>query len=41
MLLAVYLHKDFINIKGVAVASVFSLQSSGVPSAELYALETD
>jgi hypothetical protein len=41
MLLAVDLHKDFIDVKGVAIASVLSFEPSGVQSAELDTLEAD
>jgi hypothetical protein len=41
MLLAIDLHEDFINVEGVAVASVPSLQSSGVYSSEFDTPETD
>ena len=36
MLLTVDLDEDFINVERVAVASVFSFQSSSVYSAEFY-----
>ena len=35
MLLAIYIHEYFINEKGVAVASVLSLQPAGVDCTEL------
>ena len=35
MLLAVDPHKDFIDVEGIAVASVLSLQSSGVYGSKL------
>jgi len=41
MLLAVYLHKNFINVEGVSVASVIPLQSSSVNSAKLDTPEAD
>ncbi len=41
MLLAVYLHKDFIDVEGIAIASVFSLKSPCVQSTELDAPESD
>ena len=37
MLLAIDLHKDFINVEGVTIASVFSLETPGVVDAELHA----
>lgn len=41
MLLAVYLHKDFIDVEGIAIASVFSLKSPCVQSTELDAPDSD
>ena len=41
VLLAVDFYEDFIYEKGIAVASVFSLQPSSVYSAELDTPETD
>ncbi len=41
MLLTVDLYEDFVEEKGVAVASVFTLQSSCVYSSELDAPEAD
>ncbi len=41
MLLAVDLHEDFVDVEGVAVASVLSLQSAGVFGSKLDAPETD
>ena len=41
MLLAIYFDEDFINIEGVAITSVLSLQSSSVNGTELDAPETD
>jgi len=41
MLLAVYLHEDFIDVEGITVASVLSLQSLGVQGTEFDAPETD
>ena len=41
MLLAVYLHEDFIDVEGITVASVLSLQSPGVQGTEFDAPETD
>ena len=41
MLLAIDLHKDFIDIKGIAIASMLSLQSFGVEGTELDAPKTD
>ena len=41
MLLAIDLHEDFIDVEGITVASVLSLQSSGVKGPELNAPEPD
>ena len=41
MLLAVDLHEYFVDEEGIAVAAVFSLQSSSIQSAEFDAPETD
>jgi len=41
MLLAVYFHEDFINVKGVAETSVLSFQSSGVFGAKFIAPQAD
>jgi len=41
MLFTFDLHEDFINVEGVAVASVFSLQSPGIYSPEFDAPEPD
>ena len=41
MLLAIYFDEDFINIEGVAIASVLSLQPPCMECSELYAPETD
>jgi hypothetical protein len=41
MLLAVDLHEDFIDVEGVAISTVLSLQSSGVDSSEFDAPEAD
>jgi hypothetical protein len=41
MLLAIYLYEDFIDVEGVAIASMLFLQSSGVDSSELDAPEPD
>ena len=41
MLLAIYLYEDFINIEGVAVSIVLSLQSSRVERSKLDAPEAD
>ena len=41
MLLAVDLHEKFIDDEGLAVASVFRLQSAGVYGAEFYAPKPD
>jgi hypothetical protein len=34
VLLAIDLHKDFINAEGIAISTVISFQSSGVDSPE-------
>ena len=41
MLLAVDFHEDFIDVKRVAIASVLSLQSTGIDRSELDAPEAD
>ena len=41
MLLAIDLHKDFIDEEGIAIASMLSLQSFGVEGTELDAPEAD
>ncbi|MFT6958322.1 MAG: hypothetical protein ACJAYC_003339 [Halieaceae bacterium] len=41
MLLAIGLHKDFINVEGIAIASVLSFQSGRIDRAKLDAPETD
>ena len=41
MLLAIDLHKDFIDVEGVAVASVLALQAAGIYGTELDTPETD
>ena len=41
MLLAVDLHEDFIDVKGVAVTSVFSFQSPSVYGSKFYTPEAD
>ena len=41
MLLAADLHKDLINVEGVAVASMLSLQTPGIFGAELDTPEAD
>ena len=41
MVFAINLYEDFIDVEGVTVASVFSLQSSGVESSEFNAPEPD
>ena len=41
MLLAIDLHKDFVDKESVAVASVISLQPAGINGSELYAPEPD
>ena len=41
MLLAIDLDKDFIDVKGVAIPSVFSLQAACVNSSELDAPKSD
>ena len=41
MLLAVYLHEDFVNVEGVAVASVLAFQSTGIDCSKLDAPEAD
>jgi hypothetical protein len=41
MLLAIDFDEDFIDVEGIAVASVLSLQSSGVHSSEFYAPQTN
>ena len=41
MLLAVDLHKDFIDEESVAVATVLSLQAAGIDSSEFDTPETD
>ena len=41
MLLTVDLHKDFVNVEGVAIALVFSLQAARVNGTELYAPKAD
>jgi hypothetical protein len=35
VLFAIYLYEDFIDVEGIAVAAMLTLQSSGVPGAEL------
>jgi hypothetical protein len=34
MLLAIDLHEDFIDVEGIAIASVFALQSAGINGTE-------
>ena len=41
MLFAVDLHKNFINIEGIAITSVLSLQSAGINGTKSDAPETD
>ena len=41
MLFTIYLDEDFIDVEGVAIASVFSLQSPGVNGSKLDAPEAD
>jgi hypothetical protein len=41
MLFAIDLHKDFVNEESIAIASVLSLQSSGVYSSEFYTPQAD
>ena len=41
MLLAVDLHKDFVNVESINVAAVLALQSTGINGSELDAPETD
>ena len=41
MLLAVYLYEDFIDVEGIAIAPMFSLESSSIQGTELYTLEAD
>jgi len=41
MLLAIDLHEDFIDVEGIAVASVFSLQPFGMNGYEINAPESD
>ncbi|MCP4950600.1 MAG: hypothetical protein GY922_01965 [Proteobacteria bacterium] len=40
MLFAVDLHEDFVDVEGIAVASVLALQSAGINRSEFYAPET-
>jgi hypothetical protein len=35
VLFAIYLYEDFIDVEGIAVAAMLTLQSSGVQGAEL------
>jgi hypothetical protein len=41
VLLAIYLDKDFIDVEGVTVTSVFSFQSTGINRSKLDAPEAD
>ena len=41
MLLTIDLHKDFIDVEGIAIASMLSLQSSGVDGAKFDAPKAD
>jgi hypothetical protein len=41
MLLAIDLHEEFIDVEGVALATVSALQSSGINGTELDAPEAD
>ena len=41
MLLAVDFYEDFIDVEGVAVASVFAVQPAGINGAEFYAPQAD
>ena len=41
MLFAVYLYEDLIDVEGVTVATMFTLQSSGVKRSELDAPQAD
>ena len=41
MLPAVDLHENFVDVEGIAVASVLALQSAGIDGPEFYAPETD
>ena len=41
MLLTLDLHEDFVNVEGVAVASMLSLQSAGINGSELVTPEAD
>jgi hypothetical protein len=41
MLLAVYLHEDFIDVSGISVASMTSLQTAGINRSEFDAPQPD
>jgi len=41
MPLAVFLHEDFINVEGISVASMISLQTAGINRSEFDALQPD
>ena len=41
VLLTVYLHKDLIDVEGITITSVLSLQATGINGAEFYTPEAD
>ena len=41
MLLAVDLHEDFIDIEGITIAAMISLQATSIDSTELYSPQSD
>ena len=41
MPLAVYLDEDFVNVEGIAVASMLSFQATSIDCSEFHARQTD